>query len=99
MNDQDLKLKLLDLSGGDVDKAKAMMAWITVAPSVTKPDPAPTVEGIVLTDAEVLAADPDALQALAMQRLAVKQNSPVIAPVLVLPSTEKTGIIDEVSGG
>jgi hypothetical protein len=75
VNDQELKLNLLEKAGGDVLKAKEMYDWVATTPST--PDPTPTPEGIVLLDSEVIGSSPEALWKLAMERLAVKQNAPV----------------------
>lgn len=79
MNEQDLKLQALERTGGDIDKAKAIYAWlteVTAAPPAPAPEPAPTPSGIVLTDTEVLTISADDLAKLAMKRLADKQNDP-----------------------
>jgi len=71
---EELKLQLIELCGS-LEAAKEAFNWVieTVAAPV---EPAPTPEGIVLTDAEVLASSPDSLWNIAMARLAVKQNQP-----------------------
>lgn len=89
MNEQDLKLQILDICKGDIENAKAIYAWLTEIPAapVTPPEPAPTPTGIVLTDAEVMNNDDAALKVIAMLRLARKQNDP--SSIKAEPETAK----------
>jgi hypothetical protein len=72
---EELKLQLIELCGS-LESAQAAFTWVVEVPPVPA-DPAPTKEGIVLTDDEVLTLDADALKKMAMERLAAKQNAPV----------------------
>ena len=74
MNDRDLRMILLDKSGADVEKAKVMYAWVTDVQEIPEPPPMPN--GVMVTDAEILANNADELQKIAMKRLADRQNFP-----------------------
>lgn len=76
MTDQEnLKLQLLELYAGDIDKAKAALAWVSDVIDPPAPEVVQVAQGVVLTDAEVLNNDDAGLKLVAMARLAVKQNA------------------------
>lgn len=76
MNDRDLRMALLDKSGGDIDKAKAMYAWLMEPKEPVEPPKVP--DGVIVFDNEIMAGDGAALLAIAMKRLADRQNSPPV---------------------
>jgi hypothetical protein len=78
MNDRELRMELLSLSEGDVDKAKAMYRWLTEPKEPVEPPKMP--DGVIVFDSEIMAGDADALMAIAMKRLADRQNSPPVPP-------------------
>lgn len=78
MNDRELRMELLSLSGGDVDKAKSMYRWLTEPKDPVEPPKVP--DGVIVFDAEIMAGDAEALLAIAMKRLADRQNSPPVPP-------------------
>ncbi|HEY9249798.1 MAG TPA: hypothetical protein VIO38_11725 [Rariglobus sp.] len=72
--DNKLRMSLLELSKGDLTAAKSMYAWLT-EPEPT-PEPPFVPEGVIVTDAEILAGDAATLQSIALARLAARQNAP-----------------------
>lgn len=73
---EELKLQLIELCGS-LEAAKEAFNWV-IETVIAPVEPAPTPEGIVLTDAEVLGNSAEDLWNIAMARLAVKQNQPVL---------------------
>lgn len=78
MNDRELRMELLSMSEGDVEKAKAMYGWLNEPKEPIEPPKMP--DGVVVFDSEVMAGDGAALLAVAMKRLADRQNSPPVRP-------------------
>lgn len=78
MTDQELRMSLLEMGAGDVDKAKAMYDWVKEPP--TAPPPPQVADGVVLLDGEVIGCNADDLMAIAQKRLAEKQNAPTPVP-------------------
>lgn len=87
MNDRELRMELLSMSEGDVEKAKVMYAWLTEPKEPVEPPKMP--DGVVVFDSEVMAGDSTGLLAIAMKRLADRQNSPP-PPAPEQSASEKT---------